>query len=41
MNFALNLADRVVVLEKGKVIAEGSPDEIKNNKRVLSAYLGE
>ena len=41
MNFALNLADRVVVLEKGKVIAGGSPDEIKNNKRVLSAYLGE
>jgi len=41
MNFTLNVADRVIVLEKGKVIAEGKPEEIKNNPEVLEAYLGE
>ena len=41
MNFTLNIADQVIVVEKGKVIAEGKPEEIKNNPRVLEAYLGE
>ncbi len=41
MNFALNLADEVVVLDEGKVIARGSPDKIRNDKRVLEAYLGD
>jgi len=41
MNFTLNIADQVIVMEKGKVIAEGKPDEIKDNPRVLEAYLGE
>ncbi len=41
MEFTLNIADRVIVMEKGKVIAEGTPEEIKNNQRVLDAYLGE
>lgn len=41
MNFTLNVSDRVIVMEKGKVIAEGTPNEIKNNKEVLDAYLGE
>lgn len=41
MNFALNLADEVIVLDEGKVIAKGTPKQIKNNKRVLEAYLGE
>jgi len=41
MNFTLNVSDWVIVLEKGKVIAEGTPKEIKNNPKVLEAYLGE
>ncbi len=41
MNFTLNIADEVVVMEKGKVIATGEPNKIRNNPRVLEAYLGE
>lgn len=41
MNFTFKLADWVIVLEKGRVIAEGKPEEIKNDPRVLEAYLGE
>lgn len=41
MNFTLSVSDWVIVLERGKVIAEGIPQEIKNNPKVLEAYLGE
>ena len=41
MNFTLGIADEVIVMDEGKVIAKGNPKEIKNNKRVLEAYLGE
>lgn len=41
MNFALNLADQVIVMDAGRVIAKGKPAEIKNNPKVLEAYLGE
>ncbi len=41
MNFALNIADEVIVLDEGKVIAKGTPKQIKNNKKVLEAYLGD
>ena len=40
MEFVMNLADRITVLEFGTVIAEGSPSDIQNNQRVLDAYLG-
>ncbi len=40
MEFVMNLADRVTVLEFGCVIAEGTPDEVQRNPRVLDAYLG-
>ena len=40
MDFTLKTADTIIVLEKSRVIAQGNPDEIKNNKRVLNAYLG-
>ena len=41
MGFTLGVADEVVVMEKGTVIAQGTPDKIKNNKKVLEAYLGD
>ncbi|MDM0114097.1 branched-chain amino acid ABC transporter ATP-binding protein/permease [Variovorax sp. J22R133] len=40
MEFVMNLADRITVLEFGTVIAEGTPAEIQVNPRVLDAYLG-
>src|SRR3989344_1848325 len=41
MNFVMDLADYIYVLDEGTVIAKGKPKEIQNNKRVLEAYLGE
>lgn len=41
MGFTFKIADYVVVMDAGKVIAEGTPEQIKNNKAVLEAYLGE
>lgn len=40
MNFVMDLADYVFVLDNGNVIAEGVPQEIQKNKKVLDAYLG-
>lgn len=41
MNFALTLADEVIVIDEGKVIAKGTPAQIKNSEEVLKAYLGD
>ncbi|MBM3118018.1 MAG: ABC transporter ATP-binding protein [Chloroflexi bacterium] len=41
MEVVMDIADRVVVLDFGHKIAEGSPDEIKVNPAVIKAYLGE
>jgi branched-chain amino acid transport system permease protein len=40
MGFVMDLADRVVVLDFGTKIAEGTPDMIKRNPEVIKAYLG-
>jgi branched-chain amino acid transport system ATP-binding protein len=40
MGLVMNICDRIVVLEFGKVIATGPPDEVRGDPRVVTAYLG-
>ncbi len=40
MNLVMKISDRIYVIEFGKQIAEGVPEEIQNNQAVIDAYLG-
>ena len=40
MRMVMGVSNRVAVLKQGKIIAQGTPEEIKRNSEVIRAYLG-
>ena len=40
MKLVMKISDRILVLDRGKTLVEGTPSEVRNNPAVLEAYLG-
>ena len=40
MEFVMSLCTRILVLAEGRIIAEGAPEAIRNDRAVIEAYLG-